>query len=149
MKIKLLMVSSCVLVSFGISGLVAQDQKSPSGRAMCMWDISRDQCMRMMKNSGMGQGMMMRWLMMGALQVDSYDPAALLAIKTELSLTTEQQDKLAAIQSEAREKAKAILTVTQQNQIKPLLTTPNTMTGMCQQWHAKMNNQTISGSCCW
>jgi hypothetical protein len=66
-----------------------------------------------------------------------------------LGLTAEQQEKLVAIQNEAREKAKAILTDTQKTEVKPLLETPNTMRGMCQQWNEKVTKKSSSGSCCW
>lgn len=150
MNIKLLIISAAAVALIGSVELFAQAQQSSGGRPTCMWDMPHDQCMKMMKDCGMGPGMMMRWSMMGSLQVDSNDPAALLALKTELSLTADQQEKLAAIQKEAQEKAKAILTETQQAQVKPLLETPNTMMGMCQQWHAKMNKRSGSGTgCCW
>ncbi len=149
MKIKPLIISAAA-VALGSVGLFAQAQQSSGDNPTCMWDMPHDQCVQMMKSWGMGPGMMMRWSMMGSLQVDSYDPAALLALKTDLGLTAEQQEKLAAIQKEAQEKAKAILTETQQAQVKPLLDTPNTMMGMCQQWHAKMNKRSDSGTgCCW
>lgn len=148
MKIKTIMIGAYALVSMG---LIAQAQQGSGSHSICLWDMPHDQCMQMMKKQGMGAGMMMRWSMMTAIQVDSYDPAALLALKSALSLTSEQQDKLAAIQTEAGEKAKAVLTESQQSQVKPLIDTPNTMTGMCKQWHAKANKQSGSGSgsCCW
>ncbi len=151
MKINPLMIGTCVLAILGFTGLIAQAQQGSGGHSMCMWEMSHDQCMQMMKKSGASPGMMMRWSMMGAIQVDSYDPSALLAMNTELALTPEQQEKLATIQNEAREKAKAVLTDAQQGQVKPLLDTPSTMKGMCQQWHAKMNKPSGSGSsgCCW
>lgn len=151
MKSKLLVIGACALTMIGFTGLTAQAQQGSGGHSMCIWGMPHDQCMQMMKKSGMSPGMMMRWSMMGSLQVDSYDPTALLAMKTELTLTAKQQEKLAAVQSEAREKAKAILTETQQNQVKPLLDTPITMMGMCQQWHTKINKRSGSSSngCCW
>jgi len=124
-----------------------QDEEQDEGSqnmGINMMGINYDQCMQMMKQAGMSQGMIMRCSMMGALQVDPYDPSAVLAMKSQLSLTADQQDKLSAIEKDAREKAKALLTEDQQNQLKPLLDTPNTMPGMWQQWHSKMDEKTRS-----
>ena len=89
----------------------------------------------------MSPGMMMRCSTMGTLEVDPYDPAAVLSLKSELNLTADQQEKLGAILKEAREKTRALLTEAQQSELKPLFDTPYTMPGMWRQWHSRMSNQ--------
>ena len=144
MKSKTTMAVVALCVSVGLATVIAQSGQQQDMGMMNMMGMTHDQCMQMMKKAGMSPGMMMRCSMMGALQVDPYDPAAVLAMKTELGLTADQQEKLAAIQAEARDKAKAILTEAQQSDIKPMMDTPNTMPRMWQEWHSKMDKQ--SGS---
>ena len=144
MKTKTILTIASLAMSIGFAGVIAQAQQGGGSQnidMMNMMVMSHDQCMQMMKQAGMSPGMIMRCSMMGTLQVDAYDPSALLAMKSELSLTADQQEKLDAIQKEAREKSKALLTEAQQNEVKPLLDTPNTMPGMWRQWHSKMDKQ--------
>lgn len=85
MNIKLLIISAAAVALIGSVELFAQAQQSSGGRPTCMWDMPHDQCMKMMKDCGMGPGMMMRWSMMGSLQVDSNDPAAWPRYRDEIS----------------------------------------------------------------
>ena len=143
MKTKTILTVAGLATSIGFAGVIAQAEQAGGTQNIGtnMMGMTHDQCMQMMKQAGMSQGMMMRCSMMGMLQVDPYDPSAVLAMKSELSLTADQQEKLSAIVKDAREKAKALLTEDQQSQVKPLLDTPNTMPGMWQQWHSKMDKQ--------
>ena len=141
MKTKNLLTLAGLAISIGFGGVIAQAQQGGGSQNMDMMNMSYDQCMQMMQKAGMSPGMMMRCSMMGALQVDPYDPSAILAMKSKLGITADQQEKLDAIQKEAREKAKALLTEVQQNELKPLLDTPNTMPGMWRQWYSKMDKQ--------
>ena len=147
MKSKSILTVTSLALIIGFAGVIAQAQQGGESQNMGMMDmmgVSRDQCIEMMKQAGISPALMMRCSMMGTLQVDPYDPSAILAMKNELSLTAEQQEKLDAIQKEAREKAKSVLTEAQQNDLKPLLDTPNTMPGMWRQWHSKIDKKTGS-----
>ena len=144
MKTRIILTLAGLGMSIGLAGFVAQAQQSRGNQYTSMMDMmgmSYDQCLQIMKQAGMSPGMMMRSSMMGVLEVDPYDPAAVLAMKNQLNLTADQQEKLAAIQKDAREKTRALLTEAQQNELKPLFDTPNTMPGMWRQWHSTMSNQ--------
>ena len=148
MKTRTILTVAGLVMSISMAGLVARAQQSGGNQNTSMMDMmgmTYDQCLQLMKEAGMSPGMMMRTSMMGALEVDPYDPAAVLAMKSELNLTADQQEKIDAIQKDAREKTRAVLTEAQQNELKPLFDTPYTMPGMWRQWHSKMSNQSRAG----
>ena len=155
MKIKNLLLTAGLCAGVGLAALVAQTgeqqpQASPASSPMNMMgmrdmmNMTPAQCMAMMQKAGMSPGMIMRCAVMGQLEVDAYDPATVLAMKGQLNLTAEQQEKLHWILEDARQRTKALLTEAQQNELKPLQDAPKTMQEMWQQWHSKMSPQGAS-----
>ena len=98
----------------------------------------------MMRMWGMNQGMMNRGYMMMHAPLLNDDPAAILGLQSELSLTPEQVSKLQTIQKKAGEDARTVLTDNQQEKLSALPTGPGSMAQMYGQMIAhrqQMRNQ--------
>ena len=81
--------------------------------------------------------MKMRCQMQMNMEVSPSDPSAILALKDQLQLTTDQATELQAISKEARTKAAAVLNPDQQTTLGTLPQTPQTMKAL----HEKMTSQ--------
>jgi hypothetical protein len=78
-----------------------------------------------LKKMGMSDAMMKRCHIMVKARVESADPAAILALKNELELSEQQVKKLEKIAEKARDRAKALLTETQQKKLEELPDKPD------------------------
>ncbi len=91
---------------------------------------------------GMGGPMMMRCpMMMGAALLPT-DPAAILALRSELGLTQEQVGKLQGIVEQARAEAWTMLTEEQKRKLAETPAGPTSMMQMCQQMMKQMSGGT-------
>lgn len=91
---------------------------------------------------GMSGPMMMRCrMMMGAAPL-STDPAAILALRSELGLTQEQVGKLQGIVEQARAEAWTMLTEEQKRKLAETPAGPTSMMQMCQQMMKQMSGGT-------
>jgi hypothetical protein len=143
MKMKTSLLAAGLAVSLGLGNLIAQtDKQTPPPNAqsmnmMGMMNMSPEQCREMMKKMGMSDAMITRCQIMGTAQISAYDPAAVLALRSELKLTDDQVKELEAIVATAQEQVKAKLTPEQLASLQPIDATPSSMMQMCQSMPGK------------
>jgi hypothetical protein len=111
---------------------------------MEMMNMSPEQCREMMKKMGMSDAMITRCQIMGTAQISAYDPAAVLALRSELKLTDDQLKELETIVATAQKQVKAKLTAEQLASLQPIDATPSSMMQMGQSMHS-MTGKNITG----
>ena len=142
MKMKTSLLAAGLAVSLGLGNLIAQtDKQTPppntqSMNMMGMMNMSAEQSREMMKKMGMSDAMITRCQIMGTAQISAYDPAAVLALRSELKLTDNQVKELEAIVATAQEQVKTKLTPEQLASLQPIDATPSSMMQMCQSMHS-------------
>jgi hypothetical protein len=143
MKMKTALLVAGLAVSLGLGNLIAQtDKQTPppntqSMNMMGMTNMSPEQCREMMKKMGMSDAMITRCQIMGTAQISAYDPAAVLALRSELKLTDDQVKELEAIVATAQEQVKTKLTPKQLASLQPIDATPSSMMQMCKSMTGK------------
>lgn len=90
----------------------------------------------------MSPATMMGCCMMMSMEVKADDPAALLALKEHLKLTSAQMDQLKKIVAQAREDAGKVLTDEQKKQLEPIAKTAYSMMKMHRDMMQKMGHAT-------
>ena len=132
-----------LVVAAVAASAVAEEKKEGGEEQMCqcpmcsMAEASREkeeagagEAADRLKKMGMSDAMMKRCQMMMKARVEPTDPGALLALKDELELSEEQVKKLEKIAEKARDRAKALLTETQQKKLEELPDKPDCCEGM-------------------
>jgi hypothetical protein len=143
MKMKTALLAAGLAVSLDLGNLIAQtDKQTPppntqSMNMMGMMNMSPEQCREMMKKMDMSDAMITRCQIMGTAQVSAYDPAAVLALRSELKLTDDQVKELETIVATAQEQVKAKLTPEQLPSLQPIDATPSSMMRMCKSMTGK------------
>jgi len=124
---------SCALVLAVSAQTQPTPQATPKEAPQAQMPVDHRQMMQQkMKDMGMSDAMIMQCRMMSAVEVSAYDPAATLALGSELQLTADQVQKLQAIEKDSRQQVEALLTETQKQSLLAIQT-PTTMTKMCQE----------------
>ena len=153
MKTKFTLLAAGLAASLGFGGLIAQtDKQTPAPDTqsmdmpgmMNMSNMSPEQCREMMKKMGMSDAMMTRCQIMGNAQISAYDPAAVLALRSELKLTDDQVKALEAIASTTQDQVKSKLTAEQLASLEPIAATPSSMVQMCHSMHT-MSGKNMMG----
>ena len=148
MKTKTTLLAVGLAVLLGLGNLIAQtDQQTPAPntQSMNMMNMSPEQCREMMKKMGMSDAMITRCQIMGTAQISAYDPAAVLALRSELKLTDDQVKDLEAIVATTQEQVKTKLTAEQLASLQPIAATPSSMMQMCQSMHS-MTGKNMTGT---
>ena len=115
-----------------LAGLVvhvsAQDEREPEaakGKREAPPQRSPDdmmrRCMDRMKGMGMPEGMLQACRVRMSALVRNRDPAGLLALKADLTLTAEQIERLTALVEKARAEARSLLTDAQRETLDTLV----------------------------
>jgi hypothetical protein len=140
MKTKTTLLAAGLAVSLGLDSLIAQTDKQtppPNTQSMTgMMNMSPEQCREMMKKMGMSDAMIARCQIICTAQISAYDPAAVLALRSELKLTDDQVKELEAIAATTQEQVKTKLTAEQLTSLQPIAATPSNMVQMCQSMHS-------------
>ena len=112
---------------------------SPSQMGM-MSGMTPEQCRDMMKQKGMSDAFILRCKMLGSAAVPAFDPAAILALRSDLKLTDEQVAAFQAIADKATTEAKAKLTADQLAILQPIADSPQSMKQLCSEMMGKMHH---------
>jgi hypothetical protein len=153
MKTKTTLLAIGLAVSLGLGGLIAQTDKQtppPNTQSMNMtgMNMSPEQCREMMKKMGMSDAVMTRCQIMGTAQINAYDPAAVLALRSELKLTDDQVKDLEAIAATTQDQVKSKLTAEQLASLQPIAATPSSMMQMCHSMHSKTGKNMMGMMMC-
>ena len=128
MKTNHIVLLAYIAFNLGSNDLFAQapaqkPSNAQSASMMGMMNMSPEQCRDMMKKMGMSPAMMTRCQMMGSAQINAHDPAAVLALRSELGLTDAQVKDLEAIAAIMQDQVKAKLTAEQLAILAPIANT--------------------------
>ncbi|WP_022661089.1 hypothetical protein [Paucidesulfovibrio longus] len=97
-----------------------------------------DKCMSKMRQAGMPEEKIDRWQAMMQTPVALDSPGAIYRRAEELGLSEEQIKQLQDIEAETREKALAVLSDKQREQVGETPTAPEPMMNMCKEMMPKM-----------